>query len=405
MYLTREQEALLAGEGGEALRLAMEILVALGEVYGAERLIPIESAHISGTSYTSCGDAGIDLLSRLASQGARLKVPSTLNPVAIPLNNWRKLGFPEQLASKQLAILDLYAELGAAGAVTCRPYLAGNLPAFGSHVAWAESSAVVYANSLLGARTNMEGGVAALASAMLGLTPLYGLHLAENRVPTELVKVDVELSSDLDFSLLGYFVGEALGGGIPFIQGLPSWAGVEELKSMGASMATSGSMAMFHAPPHTPEAQAYSVEALASTSVGRAELSRVLERLSCSGGLKVDCVALGCPHLSLEELRRVASLLEGFKVAEGVKLWLFTSEAVACLARQAGYLRVVEAAGGEVLVGGCVVHAPLKELGVEVLVTNSAKAAHYCASIHGVEVCLAPLHECLRAAEVGRWPP
>jgi predicted aconitase len=405
LYLTKEQEALLKGEGGEAKRLAMEILVALGDIYGAERLAPVASTHISGTSYTSCGEAGLDLLSKLAAKGARFTVPSTLNPAAIPLNSWRKLGFPEGLASKQLALLDLYARLGAADALTCRPYLAGNLPSYGSIISWAESSAAIYANSLLGARTNREGGLAALASALIGLTPLHGLLLDENRAPTSTVKVEADLTNDLDFSLLGYAVGEMLGGGVPLIQGLPAWAGAEELKSMGASMATSSPIALFHSPNHTPEASLYSSRGLPSSSVGRAELKEVLERLSSAGGVKVDCVALGCPHLSLEELRRLSCLLQRVKVREGVKLWLFTSEAVAKLARSAGYLEAVEEAGGELLIGGCVVHAPLKELGVEVLATNSAKAAYYCASIHGVEVCLAPMDGCVKAAAVGRWPP
>ncbi|MCX8204512.1 MAG: aconitase X catalytic domain-containing protein [Candidatus Nezhaarchaeota archaeon] len=406
MYLTKEQEALLEGEGGDAKKLAMEILTALGDVYGAERLTSVSSVHISGTSYTSCGDAGIDFLSRLVSQGARFAVPTTLNPIAIPLNNWRRLGFPEELASKQLTILTLYRKLGAADAVTCCPYLSGNLPCYSSRISWAESSAVVYANSVLGARTNREGGLAALASALTGLAPLYGLYLDENRAPTMLVKVEAELESDLGFSLLGYAVGRELSdGGVPLIEGLPSSLGVEELKSMGASMATSGPIAMFHASGRTPEAQAYRRSELPKVSLDRRSLSEALDELSSTGGGEVDCVAIGCPHLSLEEARRISALLEGVRVKEGVRLWVFTSEAIAHLAEQAGYLQVVEEAGGEVLLGGCIVHAPLKELGIRRLVTNSAKAAYYCASLHGVEVCLAPLHECLKAARVGAWPP
>lgn len=406
MYLTKEQEALLEGEGGEAKRLAMEVLTALGDVYGAERLVPVSSVHISGTSYTSCGDAGIDFLSKLASQGAKFAVPATLNPIAIPLNNWRRLGFPEGLASKQLTILNLYRRMGAAGAVTCCPYLSGNVPCYGSHISWAESSAVVYANSVLGARTNREGGLAALASALTGLAPLYGLYLDENREPTDLIEVEAELSDDLDFSLLGYVIGEEVSaGGVPLIEGLPSWVGVEELKAMGASMATSGPVAMFHAPGRTPEAKAYRRRELPKHSIDDKSLARALEELSLAGGGEVDCVAIGCPHLSLEELRRASAILEGVRVREGVRLWLFTSEAVARLAEHAGYLQAIEGAGAEVLLGGCIVHAPLEELGVERLVTNSAKAAHYCASLHGVEVHLAPLRQCLKAAEVGSWPP
>lgn len=398
MYLTRDEEALLEGEGGEPKRIAMEILVALGEAYGADRLIEVRSAHISGTSYTSCGEAGLDFVRRLASSGARLKPPSTLNPVAIPLNKWRELGFPSWLAEKQLELLELYRRMGAAGGFTCHPYLAGNLPSYGDHIAWAESSAIVFANSVLGARSNREGGLSALASAIVGKTPLYGYHLDENRGPTIVVDVEAPIDSDLSLSLLGYHVGREVGEGVPFIRGLPLNVGADGLKLMGASMATSGSIAMFHAEGLTPEARLIEgVEGLERLQVGEEDLARALDDLSSSEE-SVDCVAIGCPHCSLDELRRVAMIVEGRRLREGVSLWIFTSEAVRRLGEEAGYVQAIEEAGGHVLTGGCIVHAPLGELGVEVLATNSAKAAHYCSSIHGVEVVLAKLEDCVMMA-------
>ncbi len=403
MYLTKDEEALLRGEGGEAKRLAMEILVALGDIYGAERMVKVDSVHISGTSYTSCGDAGIHFLSRLVRSGAKLAVPSTLNPVSIPLNRWRELGFPERLAAKQLEILSLYKLMGAAGGYTCHPYLVGNVPRYGSHISWAESSAIVYANSMLGARTNREGGIGALASALVGLTPLYGYHLAENRRATVKVEVEAELIDTLDYSLLGYIIGELIIDGVPLIAGLPSQAGLDELKAMGASMATSGSIALFHALNLTPEAGLMKDEGLPKLTIDSSMLRQVREKLSSNGGLTVDCVALGCPHLSLSELKRIASFLEGRKVKEGVRLWLFTSEGIKRLGEEAGYVDIIEAAGGRILTGGCVVHTPLEEIGVEVLATNSAKAAHYCLSLHEVKVCIGSLKECLEAALTGRW--
>ncbi|RLF15570.1 MAG: hypothetical protein DRJ97_03485 [Thermoprotei archaeon] len=400
MYLTREEEALLEGEGGEPLRIAMEILVALGEIYGAERLVEVRSTHISGTSYTSCGDAGIDFLRRLVSGGARLRQTSTLNPVAIPLNKWRELGFPQQLVDKQLEIISLYRSMGASGGFTCHPYFVGNLPRYGDHISWAESSAIVFANSVLGARTNREGGVGALAAALVGRTPLYGYHLDENREPTVKVVVEAPMLNDLDFYLLGYALGEMVGDGVPFIEGLPRWTGVDELKSLGASAATSGSMALFHAEGLTPEASSLRAEGLERLEVSSDDLKAALDKLSVRGE-EVDCVAIGCPHCSLDELRRLSLLLDGRRVREDVNLWVFTSEAVRRLGEEAGYVQVIEAAGGHVLTGGCVVHTPLRELGVEVLATNSTKAAHYCSSLHGVDVVLLSLKECVKLALEG----
>ena len=184
LRLSPEERAMLAGDQGAGVRKAMEIIVALGRIYGAERLGPVHSVQVAGVSYHNLGEAGLDFLREWADQGARARVVTTLNPAGMDLRAWRELGFSESFASRQLAVIEAYRRLGARVTCTCTPYLVGNLPQLGDHVAWAESSAVSYANSVLGARTNREGGPSALAAAITGRTALYGLHLDENRRPT-----------------------------------------------------------------------------------------------------------------------------------------------------------------------------------------------------------------------------
>jgi len=178
--LTRLEERMLAGEYGYAAQKAMEILVALGKIYGAERMIEIRSAQISGVSYSNLGEEGLEFLLKLAEDGC-VRVPTTLNPCGMDLEEWREMGIPEDFAEKQLRVIEAYRRLGVEPTLTCTPYLAGNMPEFGDHVAWSESSAVIYINSVIGARTNREGGPSALAAAITGRTPLYGLHLDDAR--------------------------------------------------------------------------------------------------------------------------------------------------------------------------------------------------------------------------------
>ena len=189
MFLTREEEGMLAGQEGRATQKAMEILVALGKIYDAEKLVRVSSVQVSGVSYKNLGDAGLEFLNELAEDG-KARVKSTLNPAGMSLTDWKAQGIQSGFAEKQLQVIDAYRRLGLEISCTCTPYLAGNEPSFGQHIAWGESSAVAYANSVIGARTNREGGPSALAASLTGKTPLYGLHLKENRVPTHIVDVD-----------------------------------------------------------------------------------------------------------------------------------------------------------------------------------------------------------------------
>lgn len=400
MFLTREEERMLDGEYGFALQKAMEILVAIGKIYNAERMVKISSAHVSGISYRSCGEAGIEFLRSLLTGNGKFNVLTTLNPTSIPDESWRELGFPTNVALKQLAICNLCKQMGAAGGYTCHPYLIGNLPLQGQHIAWAESSAVCFANSVLGAKTNREGGISALAAGLVGRTPYYGYHIDENRAGQILVKVEAELKNISDHFALGYLVGRIVVNKVPVFTGLGK-ATLEELKALSAALATSGGVALFHVEGITPEIR---LRRLANkrayeekVQVDNISLKKIYEEFS-SVDADVDLIAIGCPHCSLNELWEIAKLLNGRKVRRGVNLWIYTSKAIKVVAKQTGLLEVIEKAGGHVLSGNCIITSPLEHFGYKRVVTNSTKAAHYCSNLFNIEVSLKPLRECIRVA-------
>jgi hypothetical protein len=252
MHLTREEEKMYGGEEGLAVEKCMEILVALGDIYGAEKLVPITSAQISGVSYKTIGDAGLEFLEDL-SIDAHVRVPSTLNPAGVDLQIWRELGFSEEFTKKQLAIVDAYRKMGVSTTCTCTPYLVGNVPTLGSHIAWSESSAVCYANSVLGARTNREGGPGALSAAICGRTAMYGYHLNKGRHPNLLVELETSVKGS-DFGAVGYIVGNTVGGGTPYFK-FKNTPSTDQLKWLGAALASSGAVALYHVENTTPESK------------------------------------------------------------------------------------------------------------------------------------------------------
>jgi predicted aconitase len=381
MYLTRDQERMLEGEEGEVVERMFRLLVRLGELYGADRMIPVSSCQVSGVSYKSVGDPGLEFLEDLAAKGARVRVRTTLNPAGLDREGWREMGFPEDFAEKQFRILEAFSRLGAELTATCTPYLAGVVPSRGEHLAWSESSAVSFSNSVLGARTNREGGPSALAAALCGVTPRYGLHLEENRRPTLIVEVEGELRGPSDFSALGYWVGREAGGEVPYFRGIRG-AGTEELKALGAAMAASGAVALFHVEGITPEAGEVETGGLERVRVGRREVEGSYESLTT--GEEPDLVVLGCPHASPGELSRAASLLRGRRVKR--PLWICTSRRVKEEASLSGLRAQVEGAGGRIVADTCAVVSPLERMGFETVGVDSAKAAHYLPGLCGVKV-------------------
>src|SRR3990170_1792819 len=253
MYLTKEEERMLDGEEGYAVKKSIEILVALGNIYGAEKLISVGSVQVAGVSYHNLGDAGLEFLNELARDG-KVKVLTTLNPAEMDLEDWKKLGISEEFAVKQNLIIDAFRKMGIIISCTCTPYFIGNLPRYGEHIAWSESSAVTFANSVIGARTNREGGPSALAAAFVGKTPCYGLHLDENRFPDVHVQVNAELHKLSDWGALGYAIGKKAENKIPYITGIKE-ADLDELKSFCASVVTYGAKPLFFMQNITPGAE------------------------------------------------------------------------------------------------------------------------------------------------------
>ena len=251
MFLTKEEEQMLAGERGEGVRKAMEIVVALGKIYDAEKLVGVGSVQVSGVSYKNLGDAGIEFLEDWAAKGGRIAVKTTLNPAGMDLENWRKLGFKEEFASKQIKVMDAFRKMGIPSSCSCIPYLIGNVPKFGEHIAWGESSAVAFANSVIGARTNREGGPSALAAAICGRTAAYGFHLDENRKADFVFDVKCDVRGFEDFGALGNMIGKAVKNKVPYVKGIGE-SDRDRLKVFGASMAASGAVALWHAEGITP---------------------------------------------------------------------------------------------------------------------------------------------------------
>ena len=351
-------------------------------ISGSKEFVRVSSVHISGVSYTTIGDAGLEFLEGVADKGLKVKVKSTINPTGMDLVRWREMGISENYAEKQLRIVRALLRIGAEPSFTCTPYLVGNRPKRGSHVCWGESSAVAFANSVLGARTNREGGVKTVVSAIVGLTPKYGMHLEENRRPDLVVRLEGFLEGKTEFGVLGYYVGKMAPKSVPIYEGI-SKASEDELKAMGAAGAASGSIELFHVKGITPEASLPCKEGCEAIKVGKKEIKETVELLSTSGS-NPDIVVLGCPHLSRSELQEIADLLNGRRVK--VSFWIFTSRLV--FERNVELCKKIERSGAKVFCDTCMVVCPLRDLGYSVAATDSPKAARYLRTFQGLEVIL-----------------
>jgi len=384
MYLTKEEEKILKGEEGEVVEKLFRLLVRLGDIYGADKMIPVGSVQVAGVSYKSIGDPGTEFLEDMASKGAKVKVLTYLNPAGMDLENWERLGFPKDFAKKQLRIMNAFKSMGIVVTSTCTPYLAGNLPRFREHIAWSESSAVSFSNSVIGARTNREGGPSALAAAICGRTPNYGLHLWEKRQPTIKINVDAELEFNSDFGALGYYVGKQVKNKIPYFTGINN-ANTDQLKGLGAAMAASGAVALYHVEGLTPEADLVEKNGLESIEVRKKELDETYEKLN--SGKNPDVVILGCPHASLREISTLADKLKGKHLKKPI--WICTSRMMKEAADRMGFTKVIEKAGGHIVADTCMVVSPIEQMGYKTTGVNSGKAANYLPGFCKQEVVFA----------------
>jgi predicted aconitase len=425
LKLTVEEQALLDGSAGTGVWRAMEIVVALARIYGALDLVPVKHVQIAGVSYKNLGDAGLAFLSEWAGQGARVRVPTTLNPMgmergqgrdgAVPV--WQRWGIKPEFASPQFKVIDAFVKMGVVPTMSCTPYLLPDYtPRPGDALAWAESSAVAFANSVIGARSNREGGPSALAAAIVGRTARYGYHLDKNRLADIVVEVRCAIRSVADFGALSYIVGKTVGSSVPWFADLAEWlpplppdvtlggpAG-DRLKTLGAGLAAYGAVALYHIAGYTPEARDAG-EALVRPDARRLvidDLDKAYRVMDADPDLQsIDLVTIGCPHASLSEIQQVAEYLRGKTLA--TRLWVTTAELTRQRAEEGGFVQTIEAAGGEVVADTCAVVAPMQMLGVRSMATNAGKMACYAPMHSGVRMRFGQLEQCLDAAITGAW--
>ena len=414
MQLTDEEKAALNGDWGEPLRIATHVLVELGKSYGAERLIPIASAHLVACSYQIAGEAGIDIYSRLAEAGAKVKVPTTLDPGSIDFLRWETFQTPAGYAQRQFKIAELLEAMGVIPTWTCTPYYALNVPRFGQHIGWSESSAVAFVNSVIGARTNRLAAYVDLCAALTGKVPYFGLHITENRRGQVLIDVAPEVGLGIQedgFAALGYFIGAVVGDKIPVIRGISN-ASFDQLKFLSAAAASTGSVALYHVVGITPEAQ--TIEAAFQIAPGEfpadwqdvlpfgsKELEETKEKMCTFREGKVDVVGLGCPHASIAQIETYVRMLEGKKVHPGTELWVCMNDLVEGMARRMGYIDKLEEAGARIMAGTCLNDCPLEAWGFRHLVTDSPKFAYYTPTTVGSDCHFTSTEKCIQAAIKG----
>lgn len=407
LELTDEERHVLAGGGGPALATAMRMVVALARMVGARRLIAIGSAHIDSCLYH--GRAGLDFAEGLAADGGAVQVPTTLNVSSLDLLHPGRTRLDPRTREEARRLMDAYVQMGCRPTWTCAPYQLTQRPAFGEHVAWAESNAIVFANSVLGARTERYGDFIDICAALTGRVPDAGLHRDSprhgrlvfdvSRLPQRL------LDRPIVHPLVGHVVGARTGTRVPVIEGLPATTTEDDLKALGAAAASSGSVAMFHAVGITPEAPSREaalgdVEPEAVVEVTPEMLGQARRELTTSSSTELSAVSVGTPHFSIEEFRGLTELLEEAGTSR-VPFYVSTGRDVWEEVQRRGWSEALESAGVLPVVDTCTYITPILDIGSGVAMTNSAKWAYYAPGNIGVEVVFATLEECVASAVAG----
>jgi predicted aconitase len=383
---------MLDGEQGQAIAKLTKLVVKIGEVNEATRLIPIKNAQIAGVSYLTVGDPIFSFFDMLSKDKVKVSVPSWLNPAGMDMERWEEMGIDHKFAEKQKRIIQYYTEMGIEKTLTCTPYLIGHQPQYGDHLAWSESSAVSMANAYYGARTNREGGPSSLASAIIGYTADYGLHKEENRIPRILVKVEGSVTSNSDFSALGYWYGERYHGVIPYFKGIKSGS-LSHVKMLGAAMAASGSVAHFHIENHTPEARNIDMDYITETiSFDVNDKYKIYEHFNQIKE-NADLVVIGCPHAGLEELSAIHTFLADRSIKEEVSFWVFSSHNLLENDIVKKLFTSLEEKGVKIFTDTCMVVTPVVRDSYKNILTNSTKAAFYLTRSGVNKVRLLSLHE------------
>lgn len=409
LTLSARDEAMLRGKHGPAARMALSIIARMADVSGAQELMDISAAHIDSALYM--GDATLEFAERLASLGARVAVPTTLNVSGVDEHGWREWAVPAEWAEKARRQMLAYQRMGCVPTWTCAPYQTELRPRFGQQIAWGESNAIVFANSVIGARTERYPDLLDICAAITGRVPAVGLHLTENRAGQLLIRLramSLRLQANESFyPVLGHWLGKLAQDRIPVVDGLQVTPTEDQLKALGAAAASSGAVALFHLVGITPEAPT-----LDAAFQGRApqqvievtldELRTARRELTTADDEPLDMVVLGSPHFSLAEFKQLAPLLDGQRCHSSVQFLVTSSRAMTALADQAGALEPLRRFGGKVTVDTCILTTPMLPPSIKVLMTNSAKYAYYAPGLLNARVVFGSLADCVASAVAGR---
>ena len=412
MQLSAQDQEILAGAQGKARQVAMQIVLRMARLQGATELIDVVQAHIDGCIYT--GSASLRFAQQLCEWGAQVKVPTTLNSISVDQRRWRALGIDPVFGEPASALGQAYVDMGAQASYTCAPYLLDTAPLAGEHIVWAESNAVVYANSVLGAYTAKYADFLDICIALTGRAPKAGCHLLGNRYAT--LRIDVPAPQGADdayYPLLGYHVGLLCGTQIPVLCGLEkSGLSSDDMKAFGAAFATSSAAPMFHIVGATPEAPDATTglggkAPVQTFTVSLQDLQHSWRELSSSPEPTVDLVALGNPHFSATECRALARLLQGRQRHPATQTVLTLGRAVKEQAQANGDIAVLEAFGVNLITDTCwcMLDEPVVPVAARVIMTNSGKYAHYAPGLTGRQVHFGSLADCADTACTGQAPP
>jgi len=409
MTLSPRDQEMLNGLHGAAPQLAMSILVRMADVYGARELMDISQAHVDSTIYL--GDATLEFAERLASLGARVAVPTSLNVSGVDECGWKDWAVPPEWAAKAARQMLAYEKMGAVPTWTCAPYQTHMRPSFGQQIAWGESNAIAFANSVIGARTERYPDLLDICCAITGRVPAIGLHLAENRAGQILLTLtDVPRALQQDsqfFAVLGHLVGKIAEDRIPVVDGIVVRPSEDELKAFSAAVASSGRVALFHMVGVTPEAPtreaAFQNRAPErSIVINRVALRDARAELTTADGRELDMVILGSPHFSIAEFAQLAPLVAGRTKHERVRFLVTSSRLMKEDAARAGVLQPIVAFGAEITLDTCILASPMLPPSIKTLMTNSPKYAYYAPSLLNTRVTFGSLADCVRSAVEGR---
>jgi len=421
MKLTDEEKHMLDGKEGPAVQKAMDLLVRYGEALGAERLIQtnnvsttvVASSPLMREYATKYGfDATFSEFNLDSQEVVNIPMVKTHSCQLITgtdAKHWETIGISQERVEFTKKEEVYNSQLGIQLMSTCAPYQVGNIPVKGEHCAWMESSAVVYINSILGARSNVEGRESTGAAMLTGRIPYWGYHLDENRLGTDLIEIEWNVESMTDWGLLGYYVGEIVGERIPVLNGIKLAPNSSRVKHFGAAAASSGGVEMYHIPGFTADANSIEdafgkKKPLYNLKFGKEERQWAYDQLNSSAkDTDVDFIMLGCPHASIEQIWEICKLLEGKKINSCTHLWIFTPRAIRQLADRNGYTKIISDAGGYLMSDSCPALGQMLPKGTKVVATDSAKQAHYLPSIMGVQTWFGSLEDCINAAITGKW--